>query len=87
MNRTVVCAAIKYDDIVYCGPRHMHIFNHMGNELMMDPVEYKPHCEQGFVDQHNVFMDREEARDVAIHAGQVTTLEIRANQLFSEDLY
>ena len=45
---------------------------------------------QGFVDQHGIFMDREEALQIAKKAGQLNVDRIKTwpdDELFSEDLY
>jgi len=47
-------------------------------------------CEQGFIDQRGVFMDRKEAFLVARAAGQINVRREKsspADTLFSEDLY
>lgn len=83
MLRKVVCSAIMQDDIVYCGPRHHHILQHM----MAIGVEKSVIRYQGFVDQHNVFMDRKEAMQVAHKANQIIEKHGSIVQLYSEDIY
>ena len=90
-TRLVVCAANKYGNHVFLGARHF-------DERMIEAMEHynvpnmrNHHGEvQGFVDQHGVFMDREEALKVAIEAGQINHYRTKTkpeNKLFSEDLY
>jgi len=88
--RIVVCAANKWGDVIVLGARHfdslMHSHIKRLPSLPTSPAEW----EQGFVDQHGVFMDRREALQVAINAGQIGRYRPKTNpdyQLFSEDLY
>jgi len=90
--RVVVCAANECEGKIVLGVRHF-------DKLMCDQIEslgrngWNPMPEkwrQGFIDQHGVFMDRVEALEVAINAGQVNTRRPKGqpeNILFSEDLY
>ena len=51
---------------------------------------YFADAEQGFLDQYGVFMDREEAMQVAIDSGQPLDMKRNGtpeNELFSEGLY
>jgi len=84
--RKVVCAAIKYKNLTYCGARHGDCFRMMFDSGL-DPVVYKPQCVQGFIDQFNEFMTREEALKVAYAACQITNKSRPLHKLFSEDLY
>lgn len=88
----IVSAANRYGDIVVTGPRHssptmvyaeaafggLHILHEYGGD----------DCEQGFVDQYDVFHTREEALIIATKAGQVRYPSNNTlTQLFSEGLY
>jgi hypothetical protein len=87
--RSVVCAANKYGDLVFVGVRHfcpVMQFNMRGHDI---PALRKEHGEmQGFIDQHGVFMDRNEAAIVAKESGQLARYgDVCPDVLFSEDLY
>lgn len=87
--RWVVCAAIKFGDLVFIGTRHYSetmLFNMRG----YDPIELRSEFGevQGFIDQNGVFMDRKEAAIVATESGQLDHYgEVKPEILFSEDLY
>lgn len=73
MSRHVVCAAIRAaDGRVLLGIRHYSEDMHRQIEKRTDGWRFKHrHDEdQGFIDQHGVFMSREEAYKVAKAAGQ-----------------
>jgi hypothetical protein len=93
IQRRIVCAAIRFPDgLVVCGPRH-----HNAIFFAHDNLKQYGHCtwcdvEQGFVDQQNVFLTREEAWHVAYTAGQIIRNidgDMRGShrELFSEHLY
>ncbi len=85
-RRVIVCAAIRdADGHIICGPRHW-------DEIMCKQVAWSnapwKTAEQGFVDQHGVFLNRKDARLVAWAANQV----VRRcggddDALYSENLY
>ena len=82
--RRVVCAAVRGDDgKVFLGARHGHALERY-REARPDGAD----PEQGFVDQKETFLTREEAREIAVNAGQVTHRcggdDLR---LYSENLY
>ena len=84
--RRVVCAANRYPDgLVVCGPRH---FDSVMHAQLRAAGGERSVAEQGFVDQHGVFLTREEAMEIARAAGQIVRRcggdSIR---LFSENLY
>lgn len=88
-NRFVVCAALRYGDLIICGARH---FDRVMQPLLDYATEttgvFKP--EQGFIDQHGVFMSRNEAMKVASAEKQINARRPKLgpeNLLFSEDLY
>lgn len=77
--RRVVASAVQYgkgkDALVVCSARHFdkrmnHTLRYMREEKLF-PFEVAGHAEQGFIDQLGVFMDREEAWFVAVHADQL----------------
>ena len=86
-QRRVVCAAIRNArGEIICGPRHFDATMHqtIRNHASTD---WKG-AEQGFVDQHGIFLNRKQALGVAEEAGQI----IRRcggddKELFSENLY
>lgn len=92
-GRFVVCAACKYGDIIVCGPRHHDdIMASQLDAMNLDEVKYinDGNYQTGFVDQHGTFMDRYEALEVAIAAGQINTRCKKiepGDMLYSEDLY
>lgn len=88
-DRSVVCAANRYGDLVFTGVRHfcpVMLFNMQHYNI---PALRKEHGEvQGFIDQFGVFMDRVEAAKVAAAAGQLDRYgDVKPEVLFSEDLY
>lgn len=98
-QRRVVCSANRHriSGVIVCGARHY-------DDLIMRKVmralggfPYWNNCDQGFIDQWGTYMDRTEAMQVALAAGQVhrrsrdtvTDVGPDANdpELYSEDLY
>lgn len=81
--------------IVLCGFRHGCIFPQLnfasqGNlKLVKDRLDNGiEEKSQGFITNHNRYVEREEALQIALAANQVLDLkEVRGNRLFSEDLY
>lgn len=73
--------------IVFCGHRHVHCMYSMISVtgLKSVPNESGEHI-QGFLTSLNRFVDRKEARLIAIKAGQVDN-EDKGVNLYSEDLY
>lgn len=95
-GRFVVCAANRYGDLIVAGARHFDMVMHsqlryIREDRLLD-FEILGRAEQGFIDQYGVFMDREEAYDVAEKAGQLNVRRLKSGnvgvrELFSEDLY
>jgi hypothetical protein len=88
-QRRVVCAAIKKNQIIICGPRHFDPTMHdIIGEVFVHPSD-AANAKQGFVDQKGIFMDRKEAFKVATEAGQILekTGGQNSQELYSEDLY
>lgn len=82
--RRIVCAAILHRETgqLICGARH---HNCLHSELRSHPAgEY----EQGFIDQFNLFLDRERAWFVAHRQGQIVRrCGGDERRLYSENLY
>lgn len=95
----IVCAANQHKDgAVVLGIRHfdevMHEIIHLRKEI--NPDENWDGCDQGFVDQFNNFLSREEAWVIAVKANQIYRLvggqteESKSEtnvKLYSENLY
>lgn len=72
---------------VICGRRHHNIFHDVAlmNSRNHDKVvALNNTCEQGFLTSKNRWVDRKEAGEIALKAGQITKA---TPVLFSEDLY
>lgn len=94
--RRVVCAAIRCPKTEHTllGARHWDASMHSHHGLYRyagytkDDVDFS---EQGFVDQHGVFMDRQEAWKVAKAAGQIIRRvggdTANGGTLYSENIY
>lgn len=82
-KRHITHVAIKYRGRIYSLPapnRHHHVIRMIGGIKGPDT--------QGFLDNDGVFLDRKKALAVALAAGQVKDpSDIRAGQLFSEDVW
>lgn len=93
--RRVVCAAIRASDGgVLLGIRHYSADMHTQINARMDRLKFlhRHDEDQGFVDQHGVFMSREEAYLVAETANQILHPEhcgegLDGKKLYSEGLY
>lgn len=85
-NRRIVCAAIRDSaGHIICAPRHWDSI--MRQQVSKSPDDWN-RAEQGFVDQHGVFLRRDEAHGVAIAAGQIVRrVGGDENVLYSENLY
>lgn len=85
--RRVVCAANRFDDgTLIIGPRHFDMTMHdqiQARGLRGTDMDH----EQGFIDQHGVFMSRKEAFIVATNANQLIRPAFQPDILFSENLY
>lgn len=86
--RTIASVAIRYEGRTYSLPppsRHHHIIRMIAEE---NGVGVHGDEEQGFLDSDGAFLNRKQALDVALAAGQVLDpANIRAGRLFSEDLW
>lgn len=94
-ERRVVCAAIRAaDGEVLLGIRHYSRDMHRQIEQRVDGAKFNNRLDedQGFVDQHGVWMSREEAYQVAAETGQVLYPRacgdgLAGPKLYSEGLY
>jgi len=94
-RRRVVCAAIRAKDgDVLLGIRHYSEDMHEQISKRVDGDKFKGLLDetQGFVDQHGVFMSREEAFEVALKAEQQIFEHncgkgLNGMKLYSEGLY
>jgi hypothetical protein len=93
MKERIICAAIKIVETgkVYYGHRHDQCLNSLNGELSwtMNRQEIsKIEKVQGFVTSESRFVDRKEGLKIALENDQVIDkIQIRGNDLYSEDLY
>ncbi len=88
--RRVVCAANAYKDLLVLGARHFDMTMHkqIAQSIATCGMVKPSAWEQGFIDQHGVFMTREEAWKVAEAAGQIIRrVGGDGDRLYSENLY
>ena len=91
--RRVVCAAIRAEDgDVLLGIRHYSEDMHKQIDARRDGGKFKHRHgdDQGFIDQHGVYMTRKQAFDVAESADQIaylTACDDHNRMLYSEGLY
>lgn len=89
----IVCAACRHKDYIAAGPRHfdntmfMQVEAYRRAEVLTSAVYSE--FEQGFVDQHGQFYNREEAMVIVEQSGQPFDAERNAvpGTLYSEGLY
>lgn len=94
-QRRIVCAAIRAaDGEVLLGIRHYSADMHRQIEQRRDGVKFTHRLDgdQGFVDQHGVYLSREESYPIAFAAGQIVRPEacgegLDGSKLYSEGLY
>lgn len=90
-QRRIVCAAIRAeDDDVLIGIRHYSADMHKQIYRRVDGEKFthRHGDDQGFVDQHGVYLTREEAYKVALAANQIVRPQACTNnELYSEGLY
>lgn len=85
-QRVVVCAACRKEGVIFAGARHYDLVM----QVQMDATGTDGPCDEGFIDQWGVFMNRKEALAVATAAGQINARREKTwpeDELFSEDLY
>ena len=72
--------------IVFCGWRHPNCLYQM--VAITGLTQYDAGKEvQGFLTSENMFVDRIEAAQIALAAGQIEKLKFSSTKLYSEDLY
>lgn len=78
----IICSAVLLDDgkMLYCRC-------HADCLVALKTFYKSKEKQQGFVTSLNRFVDRKEARRIAIKAFQCKTKTLRDNELLSEDLY
>jgi hypothetical protein len=76
----IVAAAIREGACVFTGPHHATIIHYIVQCAGIKPVK----GEQGFMTSAGRFVNRYQARRIALNAGQVNTL---ADSLLSEELW
>lgn len=86
VQRVVVCAANRIGDVILCGARHWDEIMHKQADAM-GLAGSACDAEQGFIDQYGQFMDRREAKVVALASGQKLRDPIMGDLCFSENLY
>lgn len=84
VQRVVVCAANRIGDVILCGARHWDEIMHKQAAAMGFEGQK---AEQGFIDQYGQFMDRKEAKIIALASGQKLRDANGGDLLFSENLY
>lgn len=98
MKEYILCAAIHWDDgetyphppknivtgLVICGRRHHNILA-VQSRVGCGAFQ-KTQGKQGFITNTDRFVDRKEALNIAILAGQITKANY-GDELYSEDLY
>ena len=97
----ILASAIKFHieatdkDVVLCGCRHGDVFAQL-DALGFDPHKGYKEIEQGFIDNHNNFLTRQEAFEHAKQCGQLCAKIVYAREhgedigglnLISEDLW
>ena len=86
----ILCAAIKYKDIVIPCHRHCN-----GYEILykLGIKDYRNNIETGFITTKNEFLNRKDAFNHAIECGQLSAVTRQYKRekfeadLYSEDLY
>lgn len=89
-SNEIIGVAIKHNDLVACLPkpnRHHHVITYMVDTLGIDPpVGHQGKDGQGFYLSNGEYLNRYDARTLAIETGQCETPD-HARELFSEDLW
>ena len=71
-QRRIVCSAVRYlDGIMLLGPRHFDATMSIQRDKYYPDKKDSIEHEQGFIDQHGVFVTREEAYKIALAANQI----------------
>ncbi len=82
----IVCAAMRYKDILIVGARHYDTVMREQLKAYFPHGDY-PRFDQGFIDQWGRFYERVEAHQLVTSNGQKLTTEPLHRILFSENLY
>lgn len=86
--KPITHVAIKFRGETYSLPepnRHHHVIKLIADTLKITRIDKH---EEGFLDEAGLFLDRKQALARALHTNQVKNPnDIRAGQLFSEDLW
>lgn len=81
----IIESALKYpDQTIYTGKRHSDCFQ-KAIESSQHSIQENP--TQGFITNQGRFVDRKEARKIAIESHQCSIKTIKPNELLSEDLW
>lgn len=87
----IIAAAVRVRGVTMSMPppaRHYHIVNSLCDTLgIPDSTRYAAPDDQGFITDRARFVGREEAKTIALQAGQLTpSASIHMRELYSEDL-
>lgn len=88
----ILAAAIKFhidktnENVILCGHRHCNIFEQLQLLGFEAQKGYKV-INQGFIDDKNNFLTREEAYKHAVKCDQIKLHKEGVKELFSEDLW
>ena len=77
----IVCSAVIVNDEIFTGKRHNDCFLKAWDKLGMIKILLE---QQGFLTSSGVFVNREQATQIAYQAGQTDRMD---GQLFSEDVW
>jgi hypothetical protein len=89
----IICAAVRYENKVWYGHRHMYAMDAQRDELSYEMSRKEMNMkevqrDQGFVTSEGRYVDREEGWDIAMKAGQINERDRNSiGTLYSEDLY
>lgn len=87
----ILAAAVKFyiektnEEVILCGHRHCDVFEQLGL-LGFEPQKGYKEIEQGFIDDENNFLTREEAYFHAVDCWQIED-DRNTKILYSEDLW
>lgn len=79
----IAASAIQQDGVTYTGPHHSDIIRQIVGCGGRRPVTGT----QGFITNRNRFVERPEAAQIALAAGQIDKLRYSRRDLFSEELW
>jgi len=89
MNKKIICAAVRQDDIIICSARHFDKLMSSTISNLDIKLKLSKKWEQGFVDQFGTFYDREEAYILVRQNDQDFSPKRNSStkELYSEGLY